>query len=183
MTGAGSTFVIDMEFAFFGPFGFDVGKIIANFLMSFTSHFAREGGPDYQDWILSECVDIWQTFEQEFLALWDAQQDSALLHEGMLDRSALREYQSDFMRNLLQDTIGFCACCLARRTVGIAGVADVRDIEDPEARTRLEKMNIDLSFELMMKYETFNSFDEFIGAVKTFYSAQKNTILDKEHVK
>ena len=36
MTGPGQTYVIDTEFAFFGPFGFDIGKIIANFLMSYT---------------------------------------------------------------------------------------------------------------------------------------------------
>ena len=183
MTGAGKTYVIDMEFAYFGPFGFDVGKIIANFLMSYTSHFARPGGIAYQDWILSECAQIWKTFEQEFLALWKAQTDSALLFENMLIGETLEQYQADFMRQILSDTVGFAACCLARRTVGIAGVADIRDIEDVETRTTLEKMNIDLSHRLMMKHETFSCFDEIVNEIKAFYAEQNTKILDEEYVR
>ena len=82
MAGRGETYVIDSEFAFFGPFGFDVGKIIANFLMSYTSHFARDGGPKYQAWILEEVRKIWTTFEQEFLAMWAAAPASALMFDA-----------------------------------------------------------------------------------------------------
>ena len=42
------TYVIDMEFAYFGPFGFDVGKVIANFLMCYTSHFYHSDDDSYQ---------------------------------------------------------------------------------------------------------------------------------------
>ena len=44
MVEQNETYVIDVEFAFFGPFGFDDGKIIAKFLMAYTSHFHRPGG-------------------------------------------------------------------------------------------------------------------------------------------
>lgn len=173
MTGREKTYVIDMEFAFFGPFGFDVGKIIANFLMCYTSHFHRSGGAEYQSWLLGECATIWRTFEHEFSKLWDATPASALMYDGILKPNDLAEFKQRFMTRIFQDSVGFCACSLARRTIGIAGVADIRDIEDLEVRTRLEKMNIDLSHMLMMNYETFENIDMFIAAVENFYTKNK----------
>ena len=170
MVSADETYVIDMEFAFFGPFGFDVGKIIANFLMSYTSHFYRPGGPDYQKWILRQCREIWTVFEAQFLKLWDETPSSALIFEGLPHKEDLPEFKRRFMTNLFTDAVGFCACSLARRAVGIAGVADVRDVEDVEMRSKLECMNIDLSHTLMMQYESLDTIDKFLAAVEAFYA-------------
>lgn len=172
MAGNGETFVIDTEFAFFGPFGFDVGKIIANFLMSYTSHFHRGGGAAYQAGLLDEIRKIWTTFERDFLALWDEAPSSALLFDGFLEAEDLAAYKAAFMKQIFNDAVGFCACSLARRTVGIAGVADIRDIEDEAERTRLEKINIDLSYRLMMEHDQFDDIDAFIASVDAFYKAQ-----------
>ena len=169
MAGSGKTYIIDTEFAFFGPFGFDVGKIIANFLMSFTSHFHHDGGPSYQAWLLEEIRNIWTSFESEFLSLWENAPASALLHEGFLEDKDLAEYKATFMKNIFHDAAGFCACSLARRTVGIAGVADIRDIEDISERTKLEKLNIGLSFQLMMAHDQIDTIDAFIALVEKFY--------------
>lgn len=170
MAGLDGTYVIDSEFAFFGPFGFDVGKIIGNFLMSYTSHFHRNGGEEYQNWLLGECAAIWNTFERDFLRLWESAPNSALIFDGMLRPEDLAKYKQNFMTHIFQDAVGFCACSLARRTVGIAGVADIRDIEDIDVRTRLEKTNIDLSHFLMMNYENIPDIASFIAEVKSFYA-------------
>ena len=173
MAARDGVYVIDSEFAFFGPFGFDVGKIIANFLMSCTSHFHRKGGAEYQSWLLGECAKIWNTFERNFLAFWENAPNSALVYEGMLKPDDLAKYKRRFMTRILQDAVGFCACSLARRTVGIAGVADIRDIDDLAVRTRLEKINIDLSHFLMMNYDSFESIEAFITEVESFYAQTK----------
>jgi len=176
MAGPNATYVIDSEFAFFGPFGFDVGKIIANFLMCYTSHFHRSGGPDYQRWLLGECRTIWQTFRSTFLSLWDAYEgESALLLEGFLSDADLSRFKDEFMDRIFRDMVGFCACSLARRTVGIAGVKDIRGIEDLSARTRLEKMNIDLSYLLMTERDRVMDMDQFMTLVRDFYAKQQAT--------
>jgi 5-methylthioribose kinase len=171
MAGPDSTYVIDSEFAFFGPFGFDVGKIIANFLMCYTAHFHRPGGSSYQAWLLGECKTIWDTFSSTFETLWDGHPgSSALLFKDMLVEADFKRYKADFMRRILREAIGFCACSIARRTVGIAGVADIRGIEDPGIRTRLEKMNIDLSHFLLMGRDDFRNIDHFISLTADFYA-------------
>ena len=172
MVEQNETYVIDVEFAFFGPFGFDVGKIIANFLMAYTSHFHRPGGPDYQAWLLNEAVSIWKAFEAEFLRLWDETPGAALYFEGMLEPADLADYKKRFMQTIFDDAMGFCACSVARRTVGLAGVADVRAIEDLDIRTHLECMNVDLSHWIMMQYDEIGDIDSFKATVTDFYSRQ-----------
>jgi 5-methylthioribose kinase len=176
MAAPDETYIIDTEFAFFGPFGFDVGKIIANFLMSYTSQFHHDGGSASQAWILKEINAIWTTFEQEFLKLWDTTPNSAMMFEGFLDDAHLAAYKENVMSQIFQDAIGFCACSLARRTVGIAGVADIRGIEDISIRTKLEIMNLDLSHHLMTNQSKLTSIDELVSALEGFYSDKKSTL-------
>lgn len=174
MVGQNSTYVIDGEFAFFGPFGFDIGKIIANFLLCYTSHFHHSQDSTYQNWLLQECAAIWQAFKHEFERLWSETSNSALLYDGFLTPDEMKLYKQNFMDRIFQDAVGFCACSIARRTVGIAGVADIRGIEDLVIRTRLEKTNIDLSHRLLMKYDEIQNMEQFVDTVEDFYS-QRNT--------
>ncbi len=149
MVNADESYVIDMEFAYFGPFGFDVGKIISNFLLSATSHRHLDGGEPYQQWCLEQITTIWDTFVSQFDALWVDAADSTMLIDGLLTSDEFARVRADFFANLLQESAGFAACSMARRTVGIAGVADIRDIEDLTVRAQLEISNLQLSKQLM----------------------------------
>ena len=70
------TRVIDPEFAFIGPIGFDVGAVIGNLLLAFFAqegHEAASGARDaYRDWILVQAEKVWSGFHRRFLELWRA---------------------------------------------------------------------------------------------------------------
>lgn len=176
MVNQDESYVIDMEFAYFGPFGFDVGKVISNFFLACTSHYHRSGGADYRAWLLEQVAVIWNTFASTFLGLWAAEGDSAMVIDGLLtgdEQSALRDR---FMLDLLQESVGFAACSMARRTLGIAGVADVRDIEDLAVRSRLEITNLALSMELMDNHRAVTSIDGLLNLVQSFYAQHENDL-------
>lgn len=172
MVNGDETKIIDMEFAFFGPFGFDIGKIIANFLMSYTSHFYHSEDNSYQEWVLKEAMKVWTVFQARFLELWNLQGDSAMLLEGLLTEEELAEFQRRFMLDIFHDTIGFCACSLARRTVGIAGVPDIRNIEDQIVRSQLEITNLELSRTLMSRYKSIDSIAELEAVIREVYASR-----------
>ena len=171
MVNQHESYVIDMEFAYFGPFGFDVGKVISNFLLSCTSHYHRSGGAEYREWLLDQIPVIWNTFEARFLELWAAADESAMLTTGLLtaDESALLRTQ--FMENLLRETAGFAACSMARRTLGIAGVADIRDIDDLDIRSTLEIANLQLSKRLMAERNGLSNIDDLMALIRDYYSS------------
>jgi 5-methylthioribose kinase len=68
------TRVIDPEFAFVGPMGFDLGAVVANLLINYFSQRGHEDGPGardaYRAWVLESVEAFWTGFRAEFLALW-----------------------------------------------------------------------------------------------------------------
>jgi 5-methylthioribose kinase len=174
MVNQAETYVIDMEFAYFGPFGFDIGKIMANFWMCATSHLHRSTDHKMVNWLLDQSFVVWRVFAEQFLKLWADASESAMLMPGLLSDAELNGYKQSLMQTLLRETIGFAACSIARRTLGIAGVADIRDIEDIELRSVLEIINLDLSMRLMASHDSVTEIDDVIRLVSDFYRAQPN---------
>ena len=171
MVNTDESYVIDMEFAFFGPIGFDVGKILANFFLCHTAHYAINGGnAEYQAWLLDEAFTILSVFEKRFRELWEAQEESAMLTAGLLNETELKTYRDAVMLEILQDTIGYAGCSMARRTLGIAGVADIRDIEDTQVRSALEVCNLKLSKALISAHKSINDKDQFASLVRSFFA-------------
>ena len=139
------TFMIDPEFAFYGPMGFDVGAVLANLLLAYFSRdwHGRIDGRDpvvYQEWLLEQLMRIWSGFSTQFVELWRD-------HESRGERSfigaqaesrAVTAYRAHFMRRLLADTLGFAGCKMIRRIVGMAKVAEITRIPDAVARARIE---------------------------------------------
>ena len=174
MVNQSETYVIDMEFAYFGPFGFDVGKIMANFWMCATSHLHRSADRDMVNWLVDQAFVVWRVFAARFLELWAEVPESAMLIPGFLSESEASSYRTRFMKRLLQETVGFAACSVARRTLGIAGVADIRGVEDPEIRSTLEVINLELSLLLMQRHESVASIEDVVDLVSGFYRAKPN---------
>lgn len=147
MINQNETMVIDSEFAFFGPMGFDIGALIANLILAWVSHFERSKSKTYQAWLLNTTVDVYKQFESKFLSLWveHANTESGLFLKGFCTAATLEKYQHVYMKQILQDSIGFAGLKMARRILGIAGVADIRDIENPDARARAEKLALNIA--------------------------------------
>lgn len=178
MANENETYVIDPEFAFFGPFGFDVGKIIGNLLLCYTSHFYHSSDNSYQDWLLGQVIDIWNIFETRFLNLWSASLESAHLVQNFIPEATLNDYKKQYLQKIMQDSIGFCACSIARRTLGIAGVAEIRTIDNEITRGKLEVINIELSRMLMRNHETITGIEHVESLIKAFYAKVDINILE-----
>ena len=67
--------VIDPEFAYYGPMGFDIGAVIGNLVLNYASqeYHAQDEQlrKEYQNWLLQTIKDVWVEFETEFRKLWD----------------------------------------------------------------------------------------------------------------
>src|SRR5204863_5124966 len=77
MVTAQETRVIDPEFAFYGPMGFDVGAVIANLIMSYLASSGHERSPgerrSFEAWVLETIERVWTEFARKFLDLWRAE--------------------------------------------------------------------------------------------------------------
>jgi 5-methylthioribose kinase len=152
------TRVIDPEFAFVGPMGFDVGKLIGELLLSFFSQRGHERAPGerdaYRTWILDQAVGVWRGFERKFKELWDRHPTGAAypraLFAGPDGERSLGVARDHLMRQLLTDSLGFAGAAMIRRTLGLAHDIDMEHIEDPELRAQCERRNLRLAREILV---------------------------------
>ncbi len=96
------TYVIDPEFAFVGPFGFDIGALVGNLVMSYVSHIHVSKDENYQKWVLDLIEEILRKFEEKFLSLWNEVDESALHVKGFIDKKSLDEFKKEFMKTYLE---------------------------------------------------------------------------------
>jgi 5-methylthioribose kinase len=166
MLSRDETYVIDSEFAFVGPMGFDIGALIANLLMSWISHTVLDEKSDYPDWILQTIEEMWQSFEKKFLKLWNETPESALFTKGFADDAVLKAYQEQYMLTLFQESIGFAGCKIIRRQFGIAGVEDIRGIEDAKKREAANRLAIRIGERFIKEYHILNNITSVIKLIK-----------------
>lgn len=146
--------VIDPEFAFYGPIGFDVGAIIANFLLNYCSQpfHLRDAGPcaGYQLFLKNSALNIWRTFLAEWTSLWE---DHA--------RPEWRIGQERFKTHLARETLGFCGAKMIRRVVGLAHVADLESIANLEERAVAESKALRMGQWLVANHRTLETYQGF----------------------
>ena len=174
MLNADETYVIDPEFAFVGAFGFDIGALIANMINAYISHFYRSEDEVYQAWILETIREIYIKFEEKFLLLWAKNPNSALLKEGFIAQKELDEFKAEFMKNIFRQSVGFAGCKIARRVFGIAGVEDIRGIEDTEKRKQAELMALSVGKSLILNYENIKNVDDLVDFILSNIELYKN---------
>lgn len=172
MAKEGSTYVIDPEFAFYGPMGFDVGQVIANLFFSYFAHSVNAAdteATEFANWILSTIVSFYQAFESEFIRLWSEKVSNTggsgeLYVAGVYPADSFAEIQREFLQEVWRDTLGFAATELIRRIVGVAHVADLESIESVEVRVAAEKRALSFAQSILVSAHR-NAGDLFVSDV------------------
>ncbi len=159
------TFVIDPEFAFYGPIGFDVGIYLANLVMSYFSLQKDEDG--YRDYVSSMIKDTWDMFASKFKTnmVENEKKRESLQWNYPKGMEHFELYADGFIEDIFRDSIGFMACEMFRRTVGLAKVADVADIEDLERRALTEAKILKCASKLIVS--KYSNIDEVIREIET----------------
>ncbi|MGJ5011628.1 S-methyl-5-thioribose kinase [Bradyrhizobium oligotrophicum] len=168
------TRVIDPEFAFYGPMGFDVGAVLANLLMAYFAsegHEQERGSRDaFESWVLATVDEVWTGFADKFLALWrseatgDAYPPS--LFPGEAGATRLETERQAYMAGLFQDAVGFTAAKIIRRILGLAHNIDFELIEDAKQRAVCEARALRLARTLMLETASFTSIDTVTKAAR-----------------
>jgi len=158
-----STKVIDPEFAYYGPMGFDVGAVIGNLLLNYAGqlHWSADEASrtSYREYLLETVKSVWTQFDRKFRAHWD---------EKNVDRvaRATAGYQDDYMRRLLRDSIGYAGCKMVRRIVGLAHVADIDRIPDAAVREKAQRVALRIGKTLIKENRGAESIDFVIDTAR-----------------
>ncbi|KFZ41669.1 S-methyl-5-thioribose kinase, partial [Anoxybacillus sp. KU2-6(11)] len=98
------TKVIDPEFAFYGPIGFDLGQFFANLLLNTLARDERDREP-----LFHHIEKTWDVFVRTFSELWRESDEPYAQISGVLQ---------DVLHDARIEAIGFAGCEVIRRTIG-----------------------------------------------------------------
>ena len=126
--------VIDAEFAFYGPVGFDLGLYWANYLLTY---FAHQDNPRAQSALKTAIRQTWQTYTTEF---------------QMTDT----ELKTKTLENIFHEAIGFAGLEILRRLIGAAHVKDIENIPDIPQKLRAENAALQFGTTLVKQHNAFS---------------------------
>jgi 5-methylthioribose kinase len=161
MVNEQETFVIDPEFSFVGPMGFDIGAVIANLYLNYFSHAHKTSAEsvNYCQWLLQTIDDLWYKFEGKFLSLWaehELSAESSFMGKDLTGDSH-QTFRHIFLEQVLSDTLGFAACKMMRRILGVAKVTDFMQFEDQKLRAKLETQALTLATSILVNRQSYKS--------------------------
>jgi 5-methylthioribose kinase len=169
------TKVIDPEFGFYGPMGFDIGMLISNYLMAYfsqPSHRESNALSDYQTWILEVIEGTYEAFQREFKNLWGSERTGILfprsLFEDQGDSSELA--LNDMLQHIWQDAVAICGIEMHRRILSLAHNADFEEVIDIKKRSQLEARNLMMGRELILNNKTIKDVSELTKMARKFNS-------------
>ncbi len=144
--------VFDPEFCFFGPIGYDLGNLLAHFLLQYAYHAAIENNDSIPicTWLKKQAMCLLAEFEKRFLE-----------QAGVSALSAEKEQAvRDVIRQVLCHTAGFAGAECIRRIVGLAKVSAFV-FDGVTEKTHYERCALSIGKYLLEKYETFTTVRAF----------------------
>lgn len=161
------TKVIDPEFAFYGPFAFDVGMLLANYWMSFFSqrgHEEKAPRVTMRSYLLRVVTETWSHFCREFTRLWQSERKGILyqrtLFEDQGDRLASEQALHHVLHDIWIDMLGFAGVEMHRRILGLAHNADFETIANEDLRAACEAPALKLGRHLAVNRAKISGLEE-----------------------
>ena len=169
------TKVIDPEFGFYGPMGFDIGMLISNYLMAYfsqPSHRESDTLSEYQTWILKVIEGTCEAFQQEFKSLWNSERTGILFPRSMFeDQGDSSEFAlNEMLEHIWQDAVAISGIEMHRRVLSLAHNADFEEISDTKKRSQLEARNLMMGRELILNNKTIKNANELTNMARKFNS-------------
>ena len=158
------TCILDPEFAFYGPIGYDTGNFIANMIFAYANgRYTMADGREkdtYLSWILSVIEEFCDKFRAKSTALLGEQSKDLMMQS--------QQFFDAYLDDIFKDQAGYAGTELIRRIVGTSGVKDIKSIEDEYAKAQAEMLCMKSGIEFVKNAEKYMSGKAYVEYLKTF---------------
>ncbi|MCZ6680059.1 MAG: S-methyl-5-thioribose kinase [Candidatus Poribacteria bacterium] len=143
MVQGDATKVIDFEFAFYGPVGFDIGLYWASYLLSYCSHAGNES---VRSQLKAGIQRTWEIYATEF-------------------EMADKRHKADVLTGIFHESVGFTGMEMMRRLIGAAHVQDIEGIPDTEHKLSVERAVLTLGSTLVKRHGEVETIAEVLELI------------------
>ena len=142
--------VLDPEFAFYGPMGYDIGNVIGNLFFSWANKaFTRPADPAAQEAIDALAKIIAETYDLTREKL--EKKYDELVSFPLYRTAAFKKFYLD---SVMADSLGYAGTEIVRRTVGDSKVMEVSSVSDLTQRIPMERTLVKLGVALIKQRES-----------------------------
>ena len=142
--------IIDPEFAFYGPMGYDIGNVIGNLFFSWANKaFTMR--------LQTQAIDA---LERTICELYDRTRSKLEKKYGELVTFPLYRvsaFRKSYLDGVMADSLGYAGTEIIRRVVGDSKVSEVTGVEDPQQRIPMERALLKLGITLIKQRTVIGS--------------------------
>ena len=147
--------VLDPEFAFYGPMGYDIGNVIGNLFFSLANKcFTTPDSNTVISQLKDILCDVFDLTGKKLFAKYDA-----CVRFPLYKNNAFKEQYID---SVMADSIGFAGAEIIRRTVGDSKVTEITSVTDMAMRIPLERVLVETGIRFIMEREKIRCGRELI---------------------
>lgn len=156
--------VIDPEFAFYGPMGYDIGNLVGNLFFSWVNKLVTMPEETAQLTALEDTVrrtlDLtWEKMSAKY---------DELVEYPFYKIPAFKE---SYLSGVMADTFGYAGTEIIRRTVGSSKVMELNTVTDPARRARMERILLNVGIRFLMERESLRTGDDAVAVFKAAVTA------------
>ena len=151
--------VLDPEFAFYGPMGYDIGNVIGNLFFAWAN----------KAFTAPEETETMAAIETCIAETWDLTRGKL---EGKYDELVtlplyrVPAFKNTYLDGIMADAAGYAGTEIIRRTVGDSKVMEVTSVTDAKQRIPMERALVKLGIALIKNRKTYRKGRELTEAFR-----------------
>lgn len=134
--------VIDPEFAFYGPIGYDIGNVWGNLFFPLTNAIIRKRDKKTIEKLEKLIIDTIDLTGKKLYRTYDKLVTNEFYKNDY--------YKNYYIENIISDSFAYAGTEIIRRDVGDSKVLEIESIEDRNLRIKLDKILIELGIYLIL---------------------------------
>lgn len=135
--------VIDPEFAFYGPMGYDIGNVIGNLFFSWANkYYGDMENKEFLKWIESTIKDTFDFTKEKISSKYDSIVEFELYNNDC--------FKEKYLKEIFADSLGYAGTEIIRRVVGDSKVMEITSVDDNHIRVPMERALIKMGISLIM---------------------------------
>lgn len=154
--------VIDMEFSFMGPFGYDIGYMAGNLISQYCAACfkpfpSEEERNEYKAYLLATIKHMYYSYFITFTDCWNEDSKPRYKNQYGLRRSIMDE--------MMVESVGYASMVNWFRTVSAIPYPDFDVIEDLNLRRQAETLSLLIDWQIMFQRYSYQSVDDLIDTI------------------
>ncbi|MGY3765844.1 S-methyl-5-thioribose kinase [Vagococcus vulneris] len=151
--------VIDPEFAFYGPAGYDIGNVLAHLIFPYIQNQYYQTDRKFEKWLVITISDVFDLVYQKLNQLYQEKVKLSLYQSTI--------YRQKYLADVMSDALGYTGTEIIRRVIGDSKVAELTTVPDSIDKLAMERKLLVIATQLIVQRKSFVSGQDVITCLNT----------------